>query len=83
MPLTREARPKPEYRHLYPEARSETWLPAETLARQVADRVLARQGYAGLLQGRVLPEGHFDFRGGPPDHIRPGGRLSRAIDGIK
>jgi hypothetical protein len=83
MPLTREARPKPEYRYLYPEARSETWLPAETLARQVADRVLARLGYAGLLRGRVLPDPHFEFRGGPPDHFRPGGRLSRAIDGIR
>ena len=56
---------------------------AETLARQVSDRVLARQGYAGLLRGRVLPESHFEFRGGPPGHIRPGGRLSRVIDGIR
>jgi hypothetical protein len=83
MALTREARPKPEFRHLYPEASPEAWLPAETLARQVSDRVLARQGYAGLLRGRVLPESHFEFRGGPPGHIRPGGRLSRAIDGIR
>ncbi len=83
MPLTREARPKPEFRHLYPEAGSAAWLPAETLASQVSERVLARQGYAGLLRGRVLPESHFEFRGGPPDHVRAGGRHSRAIDGIR
>jgi hypothetical protein len=83
MPLTREARLKAEFRHLYPEASRDAWLSAETLARQVSDRVLARQGYAGLLRGRVLPESHFEFRGGPPAHIRPGGRLSRSIDGMR
>lgn len=83
MLLTREARPKPEFRHLYPEAGPAAWLPAETLARQISERVLARQGYAGLLRGRVLPDLHFEFRGGLPDHVRPGGRHSRAIDGIR
>jgi hypothetical protein len=68
---------------LYPEASPETWLPAEAVARKVSERVLARQGYAGLLKGRVLPDSHFEFRGGPPSHIRPGGRLSRSIDGMR
>ncbi|MGH7515266.1 MAG: hypothetical protein ACREOQ_20370, partial [Gemmatimonadales bacterium] len=52
---------------------------AQDAARRLADRLLAQQGYAALLKGRVLPEEHFEFRGG--SSIRPGGRLSRMSDG--
>lgn len=80
MPLSREARVKNGHGHLYPEARTGAWEAASAVARRVADRVLARQGYAALLHGRVLPEDHFDFRGGPPNDLRPGGRVSRLAD---
>jgi hypothetical protein len=80
MALNREARVKAGFGHLYPEARLGTWETAAALARRVADRILERQGYAALLHGRVLPEPHFEFRGGPPQDIRPGGRVSRLAD---
>ena len=80
MALNREVRVKAGSGHLYPEARIGGWEPAAVLARRVADRMLARQGYAALLHGRVLPESHFEFRGGPPEDLRPGGRVSRLGD---
>ena len=80
MALSREVRVKAGHSHLYPEVRPGTWEKAATIARRVADRILARQGYAALLHGRVLPEAHFEFRGGPPDDLRPGGRVSRLAD---
>jgi hypothetical protein len=80
MALSREVKVKAGSGHLYPEARLGGWEPAAVLARRVADRILARQGYAALLHGRVLPESHFEFRGGPPEHQRPGGRVSRLGD---
>ncbi len=90
MALSREVKVKAGFGHLYPEARIGGWEPAAVLARRVADRMLARQGYAALLHGRVLPESHFEFRGGPPgasaprrpgqppgrpETVEPGGRL--------
>lgn len=80
MALNREVRVKPGHGHLYPEARLGTWEQAAVVARRVADRILARQGYAALLHARVLPDAHFEFRGGPPDDLRPGGRVSRLGD---
>jgi hypothetical protein len=77
--LTREAQIKPGYTHLYPELRP-GWEPAETIAQRVADRVLATHGYAALLKGRVLSDTHFEFRGGSAT-LRPGGRISRLVDG--
>jgi hypothetical protein len=52
---------------------------AQNVAARVADRLVSRQGYAALLSRRVLPDDHFEFRGG--SSIRPGGRLSRMTDG--
>lgn len=78
MGLSRETRLRPGFSLLYPEVRP-GWEVAQSVARRVADRILARRGYAGLLNRRVLPEEHFEFRGG--SSIRPGGRLSRLSDG--
>ena len=78
MGLSREARVRPGFGQLYPELRP-GWDVAQDTARRLADRILTRQGYAALLKGRVLPEEHFEFRGG--SSIRPGGRLSRMSDG--
>jgi hypothetical protein len=78
MGLSRESRVRPGYGHLYPELRP-GWDAAQNAARRVADRILTQRGYAGLLKGRVLPDDHFEFRGG--SRIRPGGRLSRLSDG--
>ena len=78
MGLTREARVRGGFGHLYPELRP-GWDSAQKAARRIADRMLVRQGYAALLKGRVLHDEHFEFRGG--SSIRPGGRLSRLSDG--
>jgi hypothetical protein len=74
----REARLKPEFVHLYPEIRP-GWHPAAQLAEQVADRLIARQGYPSL-RDRVLPTEHFEYRGHLPAHIEPGGRRRRLAD---
>lgn len=78
MGLSRETRVKTGFGHLYPDLRP-GWDAAQGVARVVADRVLTHRGYAALLKGRVLPDDHFEFRGG--SSIRPGGRLSRMSDG--
>jgi hypothetical protein len=78
MGLSRETRVRHGFGQLYPELRP-GWDAAQAAAHRVADRILTRQGYAGLLKGRVLPDLHFEFRGG--SSMRPGGRLSRLSDG--
>ena len=80
MPLSREVRVKTGHGHLYPEVRPGAWEPAATVARKVADRIVARQGYAAPFHARILPEADFEFRGGPPEDMRPGGRVSRLAD---
>lgn len=60
---TREARLRPEEAHRYPWILAGEWHPAAALA----DRVLAGhllRGRAVAIWGRVLPESHFEFRGG-------------------
>lgn len=78
MGLSRETRVRPGFGPMYPELRS-GWEAAQEAARRLADRIVSRQGYAALMKGRVLPDEHFEFRGG--SSIRPGGRLSRMSDG--
>ena len=78
MGLSRETRVRAGFGHLYPELRS-GWDAAQDAARRVADRLVTNRGYVALLKGRVLPDAHFEFRGG--SSIRPGGRLSRLSDG--
>ena len=79
MGLNREVRVRSGHGHLYPEIRP-GWDSADTIAHRVADRLLAQRGYVAVLKGRVLPDVHFEFRGGGSS-IRPGGRLSRLSDG--
>lgn len=61
--LLREARLRPEWGKLYPTLRTGQWESAAVLA----DRLLAEsllRGTGTALHGRVLPDAHFDFRGG-------------------
>jgi hypothetical protein len=78
MGLSREARLRPGCGQHYPELRP-GWEAAQNVAAKVAERIVSRQGYVGLLSRRVLLDEHFEFRGG--SSIRPGGRLSRLSDG--
>ena len=61
--LRREARLRPEWGRLYPALQSGQWEPAAVLAdRLLADSLL--RGSCTAIQGRVLQNEHFDFRGG-------------------
>jgi hypothetical protein len=63
----REARLAPEFASLYPGIPAGEWQAASMLADCVlAGRLL--RGSSSALQGRVLPEEHFDFRGGDTEH---------------
>jgi hypothetical protein len=59
----REARLRPSYAELYRGIRAGEWRTAATLADQVLAGQLLR-GVATAVRGRVLPEVHFEFRGG-------------------
>jgi len=77
----REARLRSEHATLYPGIPAGEWLPAAVLA----DRVLAGRllrGASSALQGRVLVEEHFEFRGGDAARQgeREGYRPRRGVD---
>jgi hypothetical protein len=80
----REARLQPEHAPLYPGVPAGEWQPAAVLA----DRVLAGRllrGACSAVQGRVLVDEYFEFRGGETgrrgerEGLRPrrGGALAR------
>jgi hypothetical protein len=59
----REARLQPQFASLYPWIPSGQWQPASVLADCVlAGRLL--RGASSAIQGRVLADEHFEFRGG-------------------
>ncbi len=63
MTIVREARLRPEFAHLYPELPPGRWMPAS----EVGATILVSQLKAvrpPMLGERLLPEEHFDFRGG-------------------
>jgi hypothetical protein len=59
----REARLRPGKAELYPGIRPGEWRTAASLADQVLAGQLLR-GMATAVRGRMLPEDHFEFRGG-------------------
>ncbi len=59
----REARLHPEFAQLYPGIPAGEWLCAAVLADRVLVGRLLR-GASSAIRGRVLPEEHFEFRGG-------------------
>ena len=78
-PGRREARLRPEHAHRYPDLRTARWEAAAT----VADRVLAGwllRARPIALGDRVLPDGHFEFRGGGERDREPGGVRPRRED---
>src|SRR5690242_1790754 len=76
--VVRRARLRPEYARLYPRLVADLWLGARSAVRTVRRSDLkARQREQ---QGeRILPDGHFEFRGGKRED-RPSGVLSRSSD---
>ena len=59
----RRARLRPEYAHLYPRLAPGIWLGARAAARAVR-RELVRRKRSEASGQRLLPEAHFEFRGG-------------------
>ena len=69
---------KPEYASLYPEVPPNIWLGAAGVAARVAARLRASADSNDRLPKRVLPDEHFEFRGGRPRRQTwrgPGSRL--------
>jgi hypothetical protein len=62
----RRARLDPKFGSLYPEIPAGHWLPAWQAATRRAERVWREAGAEALLEGRLLAEEHFQFRGGTP-----------------
>ena len=74
----RQARLRPEYAGLYPGVPPGKWRPIGELLDCVAvARLHAGRRSGEFLQGRLLDDGHFEFRGG---FQRPPGRHTRLMD---
>ena len=63
---SRQARLRPGYASLYPSLEPGEWVDADDLAEQMLTQHLLRPSPGFGLSGRVLPEDHFEFRGGEP-----------------
>lgn len=74
--MTRQARLKPEFAHLYPGVEPDTWQAAAELADTVLGcRLLLPSGGFGLNE-RAMSGGHFEFRGGTAPRSAPPERLA-------
>jgi len=62
----RQARLRAEYASLYPGLEPGVWVDANELAEQMLTQHLLRPSPGFMLSSRLLPEDHFDFRGGEP-----------------
>jgi hypothetical protein len=62
-PLRREARLRADFAHLYPSLPMDTWLGAAEVGALLL-RWIAGGGASPRLGARLLPEEHFEFRGG-------------------
>ncbi len=60
----RRTRLDPKFGSLYPEIPAGHWIPAWQAATRRAERLWRETGPEALLDGRILPEEHFQFRGG-------------------
>jgi hypothetical protein len=62
--MRREARLRPEYAQLYPMLEAGRWELASVAAEKVAATRLLQLADTFVLHDRVLPDAHFEFRGG-------------------
>jgi hypothetical protein len=62
----RLARVRQEYASLYPGLEPGVWQDADDLAERLLTEHLVRPSPGFMLSARVLPEEHFEFRGGEP-----------------
>jgi hypothetical protein len=66
----REARLRPEFAQLYPALTPGEWEPAARIAEAVLANQLLREMTDPPSPDRLLPEVHFEFRGGAPQGRR-------------
>jgi hypothetical protein len=64
----REARLRPEFAQLYPVLTPGEWEPAARIAEAVLANLLLHEMTESPAPDRLLPEAHFEFRGG----VEPG-----------
>jgi hypothetical protein len=67
----REARLRPEFADLYPALTPGRWEPASRIVEAVMANLLLQEMGAGPPQDRLLPEEHFEFRGGAGESAHP------------
>jgi hypothetical protein len=77
----REARLKPEFASQYPGLEPGIWETATVLADLLLAQHFLRPSPGYMLSNRVLPEEHFEFRGGAARGPSGSGVRSRATDG--
>jgi hypothetical protein len=75
----REARLRPEFAHLYPALTAGEWEPAARIAEAVLANLLLQEMTDTPSPDRLLPEAHFEFRGGARQ--QPDDTQKRAHDG--
>jgi hypothetical protein len=59
----------PRFGSIYPEIPAGHWLPAWQAAMRRAERLWRDVGPDALIEGRLLPDEHFKFRGGKPREL--------------
>ena len=75
----REARLRPEFAQLYPTLTPGEWKPAARIAEAVLANFLLHEMTDSPAPDRLLPEEHFEFRGGAKPSR--GDARGRAADG--
>ena len=75
----REARLRPEFAHLYPGLTPGQWESAARIAEAVLANLMLQEMAETPASERVLPEEHFEFRGGAS--ARRAGQRNRTADG--
>jgi hypothetical protein len=75
----RRARLRPEYAQLYPRIASGLWLSARVAAQAVRRGLIHSKVHEATGQ-RLLPDEHFDFRGGRSEPRSRTDRRTRATD---
>jgi hypothetical protein len=77
-PPGRQARLRAEYASLYPSLQPGIWVDADDLAEQMLTEHLLRPSPGFMLSSRIIPEEHFDFRGGEPPGLPRNARTRRS-----
>jgi hypothetical protein len=64
--MRREARLRPEYAPVYPTLTPDLWQDAARVSELIAASRQQLVSPGNVIQDRVLPDAHFEFRGGLP-----------------